>query len=458
METLTSGLKYELTSTAPCCFKMQCTVPAAATKRAYADVLTKYLKNVPQKGFRAGHVPQKMVLAQYGKSINGEAASVVCDNAVNEVFREKKLQVVPSTIHFEDDSNPDLFKSGEEFSFSITLEAYADIKAPEYKGLALTRPARDIKDEEVEEAARTVVRSRGTYAVVDAPAKEGDMIEVSYAADDVPAELLEDKTAAYLLKNENAWQMLREPETIPGLNAVLTGVKAGESKDATISYPADFRVAALAGKSFAYHFTLKSVHALTEPELNEQFFNGLGVKDMTDLKTRLKARMIEQDNYNANRALVEQATKALLEGQDFPLPPSVLASETKAYLDDKRGPKKEDGQPDEAAAANEAARNLRLARILTAIAQAENLQPGNNELSAYCYNLAMQTHSSPDKIAKDLFKDRDRVAALMMMLQRDMAMQFVVKNANVTVQKEGGAAEAAPVTDAPAPAGEKQGE
>ena len=70
----------------------------------------------------------------------------------------------------------------------------------------------------------------------------------------------------------------------------------------------------------------------------------------------------------------------------------------------------------------------------------------------------MQTNSSPDKIAKDLFKDRDRVAALMMMLQRDMAMQFVVKNANVTVQKEGAAAEAAPVTDAPAPAGEKQGE
>jgi len=396
VETLTSGVKYELTGTAPCCFKMQCVVPATATKRAYADVLTKYLKNVPQKGFRAGHVPQKMVLAQYGKSINGEAASTVCDNAVNEVFREKKLQVVPSTIRFEDDSNPDLFKAGEEFAFSITLEAYADIKAPEYKGLALTRPERVIGDAEVDEAAQTVVRSRGTYAVVEAPAKAGDMIEVAYTADGVPAELMEDKTAAYLLKNDNAWQMLRDPETIPGLTAILTGLKAGESKDATIAYPADFRVAGLAGKSFPYHFTMKSVHAFTEP-------------------------------------------------------PSVLAAETKSYLEDKRGPKKADGQPDEAAAANEAASNLRLARILTAIAQAENLNPGNNELSAYCYNLAMQTNTEPDKVAKDLFKDRDRVAALMMMLQRDMAMQFVVKNANVTVKKEGEAAEAAP-------AAEKQGE
>ena len=442
METLTSGLKYELTGTAPCCFKMQCVVPATATKRAYADVLTKYLKNVPQKGFRAGHVPQKMVLAQYGKSITGEAASVVCDNAVNEVFREKKLQVVPSTIHFEDDSAPDRFKAGEEFAFSITLEAYEDIKAPEYKGLALTRQEHAIKDEAVDEAAQTIVRSRGTYAVVEAPAKEGDMVELSYAADDIPAELLEDKTAAYLLKNENAWQMLRDPETIPGLTAILVGLKAGESKDASVAYPADFRVAALAGKTFAYHFTMKSVHAFTEPALDEAFFKGIGVKDLADLRTRLKARMIEQDNYNANRALVEQATKKLLEGQDFPLPPSVLASETKSYLEDKRGPKKEDGQPDEAAAANQAAENLRLARILTAIAQAENLNPGNNELSAYCYNLAMQTNTAPDKVAKDLFKDRDRVAALMMMLQRDMAMQFVVKNANVTVQKEGEAAAA----------------
>ena len=445
METLTSGLKYELTGTAPCCFKMQCVATADATKRAYRDVLTNYLKNVPQKGFRAGHVPQQMVLSQYGSSIKGEAFGDVCDSSLNEVFREKKIQVVPSSIKFDDGADPKAFEAGKELSFSVTFEAYEEAKLPEYKGLALTRTEKEIKDEDVEEAAQTVVRSRGTYAVVDAPAKLNDMIELSYTADDVPAELLEDKTAAYLLKNENAWQMLRDPETIPGLNAILVGVKGGESKDATIAYPADFRVASLAGKSFNYHFTLKSVHAFTDPELNAEFFKSIGVKDMTDLRTRLKARMIEQANYNANRDLVEQATELLLKGQDFPLPPSVLASETKSVLEagkrrNGNAADKQDDAAQEAAAAKEASDSLRLARLLTAIADAEKLMPGNNELNAYCYNMAMQTNTSIEKIAKELFKDRDRVSAVMMMLQRDMAMQFVVKNANVTVVK---AAEAA---------------
>ena len=91
METYKSGLNAELTAISPCTLQLTATVPAEVGKKAYNRHLDYYSKHVQKPGFRAGHIPQSMILSLHGKAILSDTAAYLANQAVEEVVAEKKL-------------------------------------------------------------------------------------------------------------------------------------------------------------------------------------------------------------------------------------------------------------------------------------------------------------------------------------------------------------------------------
>ena len=81
METYKSGLNAELTTISPCTLQLTATVPAEVGKKAYNRHLDYYSKHVQKPGFRAGHVPQSMILSLHGKEILSDTAAYLANQA-----------------------------------------------------------------------------------------------------------------------------------------------------------------------------------------------------------------------------------------------------------------------------------------------------------------------------------------------------------------------------------------
>lgn len=440
METYKSGLNAELTAIAPCAMQLTAVVPAKSGKKTYNDVLTMYMTKVQKPGFRAGHIPQSMILAQYGKEICQETAQELLNKALTEIVEEKKLALAGG-IDLEGDKVPD-YKANEDFTIKASFEVYPDFELPAYKGIKATKKKVDIDQKKVDEASETFIRMHGTYVKLERPAEPGDMLRVDYTTD-ADDELKNDAHAKYLLSGNNAWQIMREPESIPGITAALTGVAVNGEKDVAVTYPEDFRVEALRGKTLNYHFTVKEVHGFTPPVFDDAFFKNFGVKDMDGVKANIRQRMEQQAQANEENSVYEQVTKAYTELLSFELPPKRLAQAIEEAMSMEKSRLEGKGLTgDELAKELEASqkkvsedipKTMRLMRAFDKIAEAEKIQIANEDLYGYCAANAQQMGMDFDQFVKQIRNDRGAWDNMIATIMRQKVISLMAKEADITV-------------------------
>ncbi len=73
--------------------------------------------------------------------------------------------------------------------------------------------------------------------------------------------------------------------------------------------------------------------------------------------------------------------------------------------------------------------------MLAKIAETEKLKVDEKDFNGWLMREAMRSGQKPDKLAKDLGKDRDQVRAVQQQLLFDKALDFLVAKATVTTAK-----------------------
>ena len=460
METLQNGLNVEVTETAPCCFGAKVMVPAKLAQKTYSDVLNFYQARIPQKGFRAGHTPRQLVLTLHGKAILAETAEQLINNSMRDVFSEKKYDLAGG-LKLKDGQQPPAYVNGQDYTFEVVFEAFQPVTVPEYKGLPIEHTPHVVSDDDVQAAVDTELRMRGSYDKSDNAAVEGDMVKVAYHTE-APEELKDAKNVAFLLNNDNSWQILRaDAESLPGMTKAIVGHKAGEELDHTIEFPADFRNAQLAGKTLTYHVTVNEVHSFKPAELNEELFKSMNYKDLDDMKAKMRQRMeanFAQQDFSAKAG---QAVKLLLANQTFPLPPTLVADNCKAVVSARLDHERQHHKASEEELAQklpeiekevrqQVEEDLRLNRILDAIAAAEKLEASQQDLMQWAFYQAQRSGQNFDKFLKEFPKNQDLIYRAMTDIRRQKALSAVVEQAKApeAPAQEPPAAEAAPAPEA----------
>jgi len=84
-----------------------------------------------------------------------------------------------------------------------------------------------------------------------------------------------------------------------------------------------------------------------------------------------------------------------------------------------------------------AAGRVKLQLILAKIAEAEKIQVGERDIDAFIYREAMRTNQKPDKLIKELSKDRSQLRSIQQSIIFDKAVDFLVSKATVkTIQSK----------------------
>jgi len=422
---------------APCKKLVRVELDATAVDAAF-DAITKDIQkqaNLP--GFRPGKAPRAMVEKKYDAEIKDEAKRKLIGDNYRKAIEAQKLQVV---------GYPDIeevqFGRGQALQFTATVETAPDFQLPEYKGLPATLETKSVSDADVDKALDLLRGQHASFNTVTRPLASGDIAVVNYTGtcDGKPITELA-PTAKGLTEQKNFWIETDGSSFIPGFAAQLLGANAGDKRTVNVDFPADFVTPQLQGKKGVYEVELVEVKEKVLPAVDDELAKKFGAENLEKLKAGVRTDLENELKYARSKNLRGQVVKALMDKVNFDLPESAVANETRNVVYDlvrqntQRGVAREliEQQKDQiyANAAVNAKERVKLAFLVSRIAEQEKLEAKQEEVIKRAQQLAMMYQMPFDQFIKDLQK-RNGVNELYEQVLHEKVLELLEKNAAIT--------------------------
>ncbi|MEM0965967.1 MAG: trigger factor [Verrucomicrobiota bacterium] len=404
-------------------------------------ILIEFGRQAKIPGFRPGKAPEALLRKRYGREIKEELKRKVVQTGYQRLEKESDLKIL-NVVSVDD---PDLEASGTPV-LTLTIDIKPSYEIPEYKGIELEREPSTVTDEEVEEAIEATRAQRADFTKVDRPAEAGDYVRCSYEGkyDGNPiAEEVSDRPIYGTQKN--TWEEAGSSDETPGVSEIaqaLVGMKDGETKDVEAAFGDDHEVEFLRGKKIVYSLEVLEVRERKLPELDEDFFKSLNVESLEKLQEQTAESLKNQKEQTAQNQLRQTVTQKLGDMVTFSAPESLIENETNQILSNYMGRQMQQGASQEdfeqnrealfASASEEALKKVRLDLLLDDIAEKEDVEVTEEDMSNFLYSYAMQTRRAPDDIVKELQKDRSRVLDIQRSIRRSKAVGKVIDYAEIT--------------------------
>ncbi len=406
----------------------------------YQTILAEFSKQVNLPGFRPGKAPAAMVAKRFGKELHEEFKNRVIGKAYRDGMEQSKLEVISLVDVEEGAIDPTL-----SAAIKLTVDVAPQFTLPEYKGMKTEAAATEPTEAEVDAMIDGLRAERADFKVAERAAAKGDYVRFGYTGtlDGKPlSEVVGDK--GIYAAAPQTWEEVEGTNEglLPGMGALIAGLQAGDKKDVTINFPAEFSaVPALAGKAASYAIEVQEVRERVLPPLDEAFAKANQAESVEALKESTRKNLARRKEFENRAAQRRQITDALVAQANFPVPESLVASERDGVLRQFIEENMRRGVPQEKFEENkkelhDSATKAALARvkvqlILTKVAEAEKLKVDEKDINTWLMREAMRSGQKPDKLAKDLGKDRDQLRAIQQQIMFDKALDYIVSQATV---------------------------
>ncbi|MFZ3582356.1 trigger factor [Loktanella sp. DJP18] len=308
-ETLNEGLKRGYTIT----------VTAAELDDKVVGKLKEAQPDVEMKGFRKGKVPMAMMRKQFGPRLMGDAMQEAIDGAMNEHLTTTGDR--PAAQPEMKMTNPD-WKEGDDVVVEVSYEKLPDVPDTDLSKVKLERMVVKADDAAVDEALKNLAESPQavTFEAKKGAAKDGDQVLIDFVGK-IDGDAFDGGAG------EDYPLVLGSNSFIPGFEEQLLKAKAGEEKSVTVSFPADYQAAHLAGKEAVFDVTVKEVRASKAPAIDDELAKKFGADDLEALKGQIRERL-EAEYNGASRAIAKRKLLDELDTLvDFDLPASLVEAE-----------------------------------------------------------------------------------------------------------------------------------
>ena len=420
-ETLNEGLKRAYSIT----------VTAAELDATVNTKLVEAQPEVEMKGFRKGKVPMAMLKKQFGDRLMGEAMQESIDGAMNKHFEETgdRPAMQPDVKMTNED-----WKAGDDVNVDMTYEKLPEIPEVDLSTIELEKMIVKADEASIDEALANLAETAQDFKARKAgsKAKDGDQVVMAFLGK-VDGEAFDGGSA------EDYPLVLGSNSFIPGFEEQLVGVKAGEEKAVTVSFPAEYQAEHLAGKEAIFDCTISEVKEPVAAEINDEMAKKFGAEDLAALKTQIGERL-EAEYGGASRAIMK---RGLLDAMDtlvsFDLPPSLLdaeAGQIAHQLWHEDNPEVEGHDHPEIETTDEhkklADRRVRLGLLLAELGQKAAVEVTDAEMTQAIMNQARQYPGQEREFFEFVQKNQQMQQQLRAPLFEDKVVDHVFEQATVT--------------------------
>ncbi|PLK23628.1 trigger factor [Porphyrobacter sp. TH134] len=409
------------------------TIPAADLTAKIDAEIKKVAPQVRMPGFRPGKVPANLVKKMHGEALHGQVVNDTIRESVDKLLRDEALRpAMQPEIGLNDD-----YEQGKDAAITVSLEVLPTIEAPSIDGLKLEKLVVPVTDAQIDEALGNIASQNKSYkdAAKTKKAADGDQLIIDFVGKLDGVEFDGGKA-------EDAALVLGSGTFIPGFEDQLVGVKTGQEKTITVTFPADYQAAHLAGKDATFDITVKAVKVETETTLDEEFAKSLGLDSLDKLKEIMKAQLEQQTagltRTQMKRALLDQ----LAAGHSFEVPGTMveaefaqiwaqLQQEAAREEDPAAALKQIEDEKDEYKSIAE--RRVRLGLLLSEIGQANGVEVTGQEMGMLIQQAAQQYRPEDrQRFVEYVQSDPMAAAQLRAPLYEDKVVDFLFDKADVT--------------------------
>jgi trigger factor len=390
-------------------------------------------RNLRVPGFRAGKAPPPVVIKRVGRE-------AVLDEAVRESLGTwyraaiDEAGVIP--IGEPDIDMGDLPKQGEPLRFSIEIGVRPKATLGDYKGLEVARRDPEVSDERIAEELEALRERSAKLETVDRQAQRGDFVVMDFLG------TLDGEPFG---GGEGRDQMveLGSGRLVPGFEDQLEGSVGGEQRTIAVTFPDDYPATELAGREAQFAVTVREVKAKQLPELNDELAEEAGFDSLDELREDIRSRLADVEAQRIEAEFREAALDAAVAAATVEVPDSLIEARARELWDSMlhslahQGISRDaylriSGRSEEETieqAKPDAEQALRREAVLAAVAEAESLDPNEDEmLEAVTEAAPPGDRTSPKKLLERL-RSSGRLDALKDDLSQRKALDLVAESA-----------------------------
>ncbi len=420
-ETLSEGLKRAYTVV----------LPAADLEGKRAAKLAELGKTVRLPGFRPGKVPLPVVRQRYGKAVAAEVVEESVSDATQRVLSERNLRpaMQPKVDLVTAEADKDL-------EFKMELEVLPDVPLPDFGAIHLTRLKATPSAEAVDSALRTIAERQRTLEDIDEvrPAEKGEFLRIDFGG------TVEDKPVAGGAGKDMDVEVGGEG-FVPGFTEQLEGMRPGETKRFTLTFPEDYHGKELAGKEVAFEVTAKQLRRTVIPLVDDELAKKLGLDGLDKLREVVTQQIQREYDQLSRMRLKRELLDELAKVATFTAPESLVQAEFEqiwrrleadraaGQLDEEdRGKDEETLRTDYRAIAD---RRVRLGLMLAEIGRTHNIGVSPEEMTRAIRGEAARFPGQEQQVMQFFRNNPSAADHLRGPIFEDKVIDFVVELAQV---------------------------
>ena len=295
------------------------TISANATKLKELKQITlqRLQPDVSAPGFRKGKVPLNIVEKQVDDNY---FKSQFIDDALSELYREALKQENLRPL-----AQPQVeikkFVPFSDLEFVVTVQVVPPVKLGDYKKIKAKPAPTEVTDSDIDEVINNLRTRLAEKKSVSRALKQDDEALIDFKGVD------ENGSDVAGASGKDYPLLIGSDSFIDGFESNLIGMKAGEEKTFTLTFPKDYAHKPLANKNVVFTVTLKTVNNVTLPKADASFAKQVGpFGSLDELKEDVRKQLQKQREQEAD-ADVRNSIVAELVNKSSVEVPEVLANE-----------------------------------------------------------------------------------------------------------------------------------
>ncbi len=407
--------------------KLKVQVPSERVDEQVEKKLREMRGQVRLQGFRPGKVPMKVVQKRYGAQVRVEVLDEVVRQTYSEALQQESLRPAGTP-----EIQPVNIEAGQDLEYEASFEVIPEVEVKGIEKIAVTRPAVDITDADVDRILERLRKQHAEFSSVKRAAKDGDRVTIDFngkidgedfagnSGEDVPVPLGEG-------------QMPEEFEK------ALIGMKAGEEKAVSYTFPEGFPDESIAGKTAEFAVSMKTVESPKLPKADDAFAEKLSIEGGIEGLRGKITESLEREREQAIRGRVKnQVMDALLEQNQLALPQTLVDSEIAQLREQakeqmQRSGAAEGAEPELPADQfeQEAQRRVKLGLIVNEIVRSNEIQLDPERMQQALQRVA-SGYEQPEQIMQYYLQNQELMQSLQLQVMEDQVVDWVVERAKVT--------------------------
>jgi len=401
-------------------------VPAERVEAEVNARLEKASRTIRLKGFREGRVPMKVVRQRFGAGVRQEVLGEVMSQSFYEAVRQEDLRPAGQpTIE------PRSLINGRDIEFTATFEVYPEIDLIDFAKLSIDKPLSSVEDADVDRMIEVLRNQQATWEPADRAADDADRVNIDFLGRR-DGEAFEGGTA------QGSDLVLGSGRMVPGFEAGIVGMSAGETRMVAITMPESYHAEALKGAAVEFEITVNSVSARKQPELDDAFFARFGVSDggMDAFRVEVRSNMERELRQALRNKLKGRVLEALLQRTEVEVPGSLVSQEIESLR--RQAVRQFGGDearfdasmlPDDMFRA-QAERRVSLGLLLGEVIRRESLKADPARVRQMVEETA-STYEEPQEVINWYYGNREQLATIEAVALEDQVIDLILGRAAV---------------------------